>query len=116
MVKDYLNKLEVKLEYENLDDNEKKLCIEYAKRLINNNLPVIFDKRHLSLLLGIDVENLNKFIFFDKAFYKIISIPKKSGGFRNISSPSENLKIIQKWILINILEKIPISDKANGFI
>jgi len=116
MVNDYLNELECKLEKEKLNDNEKKLCIEYAERLINNNLPVIFDKVHFSLLLGIDIENLNKFIFLDKSFYKTISIPKKSGGFRNINSPSENLKIIQKWILTNILEKISISDKANGFI
>ena len=41
------------------------ICVEYAKKLLENNLPVIFDFEHLSLLLGINKEKflLNSFSF-----------------------------------------------------
>ena len=43
-------------------------------------------------------------------------LPKKSGDFREINAPSKKLKVIQRWILNNILYKLDSSDYVYGFI
>ena len=48
--------------------------------------------------------------------YIRFEIPKKSGGKRRISSPSESLRVAQYWILGNILSKVTPSEIAHGFI
>lgn len=90
-------------------------CVRYASRLLENGLPVIFDTKHLSLLIGIRPGDLTKMIFAEEPFYRQISIPKKAGGIRQLDIPSYDLKYIQHWILKNILYKIPISNYAYGF-
>ena len=93
-----------------------KLCSEYAQNLCDNNVPVIFDFKHLSLLLGYETAELAFYLFAeDDWFYKEIQIPKKKGGFRIIDIPSDRLKEIQRWILENILNKIKIHEKCYGF-
>ena len=47
--------------------------------------------------------------------YKTFKIKKKNGQYREINSPKFELKIIQKWILINILEKQPLPDFVMAF-
>lgn len=64
--------------------------------------------------------NLSKHIIFQfsknsSSFYKEYEIPKKSGGKRTIYQPCKNLKGLQSWILINILNKLRSSDAAKGF-
>ena len=90
-------------------------CVRYASRLLENGLPVIFDTKHLSLLIGIRPGDLTKMIFAEDLFYRQIGIPKKAGGIRQLDIPSYDLKYIQHWILINILYNIPISNYAFGF-
>lgn len=48
-------------------------------------------------------------------YYTIKEIPKKDGSKRIIYIPSETLKIIQKWILVNILDKIKPTNSAMAF-
>jgi RNA-directed DNA polymerase len=48
--------------------------------------------------------------------YKRFYLPKKSGGKRLISAPMPLLKAAQHWILENILNKIPVSPSAHGFV
>ncbi len=48
--------------------------------------------------------------------YVIYSIPKKSGGERQISVPHPILKQIQYWILKNILYAVPVHVAAHGFV
>lgn len=90
-------------------------CVRYANRLLDNNLPVIFDIVHLSLLLGMEISDLRKMIFAEELFYTHVKIPKKSGGYRNLDIPSVGLKYIQRWILDNVLNNINVSDNATGF-
>ncbi len=47
--------------------------------------------------------------------YKVFKIPKKSGKLREIESPNQELKGIQRWILDNFLDKMPLPDCVNGF-
>ena len=103
----YVHKLQEKMKEQGMDEEYIKLCSEYAQNLCDNNVPVIFDFKHLSLLLGYETAELAFYLFAeDNWFYKEIQIPKKRGGFRIIDIPSDRLKEIQSWILKNILNKI----------
>ena len=48
--------------------------------------------------------------------YKTFNINKKSGGKREINCPAYSLKIVQRWVLYNILYKIKASKNSYGFI
>lgn len=75
----------------------------YAEKLFNQNLPVIFDTKHLSLLIGVEISKLYTISNDSKKYYRHFKISKSSGGFRTISEPYPTLKIVQKWIQDNIL-------------
>lgn len=100
----------------NYSEEYKKEVTEYAQRLLEKNLPVIFDLTHLSLLVGMEKKEMAYIIFGEnRKNYKLVQIPKKSGGHRKISIPCTTLKFIQKWILKNILNKMEVSNFATGF-
>jgi len=46
--------------------------------------------------------------------YRKVQIPKKSGGMRDISVPTDRLKLVQKLILDNILYKLPTHAASHG--
>lgn len=48
-------------------------------------------------------------------YYKVYTIPKKTGKPRTICQPSKKLKGIQSWVLINILNKLRVSTSCKGF-
>ncbi len=88
----------------------------YAKHLLSLDLPVIMSKKHFAAIIGLDNTTL---VYMTRAientFYHSVSIPKKSGGTRELLVPAKSLKFIQQWILKNILQKIPVSRYATGF-
>lgn len=93
--------------------------LDYAEKLNNQNLPIIFDQYHLSLLVGYDYDYLLAVANAQRMFYRHYTIPKKSGGERHIEEPMPALKEIQEWILINILNpasKRYVSPVAKAFI
>ncbi|MPM20320.1 hypothetical protein SDC9_66749 [bioreactor metagenome] len=47
--------------------------------------------------------------------YETFFIKKKSGSLREINAPIYSLKIIQRWILENILYRMKVSDNCYGF-
>lgn len=114
---DYVNQLRCEMEDLGEAEDYILLCTNYATILCERKVPVIFDFTHLSLLLGISREKLAFYIFAsDDAFYTTLKIEKKSGGYREIDAPSDQLKIVQKWILKNILYKIEVHEKCFGFL
>lgn len=96
---------------------EKALLEEYNRRLLTNNVPVIYNLRHLRQLLNISKKAQAK-LFGDKKqdSYQTFRIPKKSGGYRTIEAPKDELKKIQYWIKENILDKFLVSQYAKGFV
>ena len=96
---------------------EKNLIEEYNKRLTDNNVPIIYNLRHLRQLLGIHKSDQER-LFGIKQIesYKTFFIPKKSGGTRKIEAPNDELKAIQLWIKENILDKFSVSQYAKGFV
>lgn len=98
----YLSKLEKEIHNSGYGEYYAAKCIRYANRLLDNGLPVIFDTKHLALLIGILPSDLTKLVFCQELFYKKAYIPKKNGGSRELDMPSLELKYIQRWILDNI--------------
>lgn len=111
----YISDLKVAIKEQGYGKYYSNKCVEYATRLLENNLPVIFDVQHLAMLIGTTPSHLAKMIFADYNFYSETSIPKKSGGFRILHIPALELKYIQRWILDNILKSMHVSQFATGF-
>ena len=100
-----------------ITEEEKKLIEEYNQRLNQNNVPVIYNLRHLRQLLGIHKSAQDRLFGIKKCeSYRTFSIPKKNGGMRKIEAPSNELKRIQLWIKENILDQFSASQYAKGFI
>lgn len=94
-------------------------CINYASKLHANNVPVIFDFKHLATIF--DIENKNFFYLCKNiwAQYTTYPIKKKSNPKdpRWLTAPNWILKKMQLWILHNILLRdSSVSDCAHGFV
>lgn len=112
----YLNELRTEMQKQNYSNEYIEKCTTYAEKLLKNDVPVIYDLEHFSLLIGIDKKLLASIIFSKKEYlYKTIKIPKKAKGYRELAVPISTLKYIQKWILKNILDKVPSSQYVTGF-
>lgn len=116
MTNDYLNHLKTQLLSLFSDVDYVRLCMEYAERLVENRIPVIFDKSHLAQLFGMELRELAKLTRHIKGQYHERVVPKKNGGKRILLVPSQRLKEIQQWILEEILYQIPISPFSKGFV
>ena len=101
---------------ENHTEDYIELCVSYAQVLKDNGYPIIFDVKHFALLIGVNPKEIYSYYLFPEELYKTIKIPKKKGGLREITAPSENLKYIQRWILYNILYRASVDNNVNGFI
>lgn len=92
---------------------EKHLTVAY--NLYKKDLPIIYDHKHLSYLVGYTPEYLLKASNSPKNFYRYYKISKKNGGYRNIAEPLPNLKAIQRWILEEILYSCKTSEFAKAY-
>lgn len=64
----------------------------------------IKSERDLATQLNVPLYVINKILYIDKieTQYSTFNIPKKSGGLRVINAPSNELKKLQRRILINL--------------
>lgn len=93
-----------------------KKNLAYAKNLMDQRLPVIYDSEHFSMQVGYAQKYIKHAIMYMSYYYWDYKIPKKSGGLRIIKEPMPNLKDIQKWILQNILYKREYHPYAKAYI
>ncbi len=91
-------------------------CLKYAKCLIENNLPVIYNTANLSALVGYNKEYVKRATVYTKSYYREFDIRKTNGSLRKITEPLPSLKEIQIWILHNILYKVNVSPFAKAYI
>ena len=99
--------------------DEIDILIKYAKKINDNDLPIIYDQEHFSRLVGYDYWFLISICSNSSYYYHIYEIPKKNGKVRVIHEPFPSLKEIQSWILKNILEPAAekfVSPVAKAFI
>jgi RNA-directed DNA polymerase len=47
--------------------------------------------------------------------YRTYQIPKKTVGFRTINHPARELKLIQRWLVKNVLAKLPVHRSATAY-
>lgn len=102
-------------------DNGKNVAycnmwLQYAKLLYEKKLPIIYNQKHLCLLLGYKEEYIYAASNSAINFYRTYKIPKKNGGTREISEPLPSLKEIQRWILDNVLAPVNISVYAKAYV
>lgn len=94
-------------------------CINYASQLHSNNVPVIFDFKHLATIFDIEEKNLFFLCKNIRTQYTTYSIKKKTNPaeVRVLTAPNWMLKKMQLWILRNILLRDNrVSEYAHGFV
>lgn len=113
--KDYEASYTVEAELNGMSIEHIEKNLKYAKKLFDNNVPIIYDQYHFSYLVGISYEYIFKITNSSKSGYRKFNIQKKNGGIRTINEPLPNLKVIQKWILEKILERVSVSPYAKAY-
>ncbi|MES3676565.1 retron St85 family RNA-directed DNA polymerase [Halomonas elongata] len=58
---------------------------------------------------------INEAISGARVRVKKFTIPKKSGGYREIYHPSKKLKVIQYWLMHSVFCKMPLNDAAMAY-
>lgn len=91
-------------------------CLKYAKPLIDNKLPVIYNTTNLASLVGYNKAYIKKAALFTDSYYRKFQIKKKNGKLRTIKEPLPSLKEIQTWILENILQNVKVSRYAKAYV
>lgn len=99
-----------------LNEIEYKEQFESFKKLSRRRLPYFYDIDHFCNRLNVSSSQIRYFLSKKEKFYRTLEIPKKSGGIREINAPKDEIKIVQRWILDNILYKLKVSDHAHGFV
>ena len=72
-------------------------------------------RRHLQESLGISDYLLNRLIQRAPHSYKVYTIPKRSGGQRTIAQPAKETKFIQRWLIQNLFNKLPVHECASAY-
>ncbi len=80
-----------------------------------HGLPRIATIHDLAAHSGLSSRRLWYFAFAGSEAYTTFHIAKKSGGTRSIQSPSYPLRILQRWILRNILDRLQTTPSSFGF-
>jgi hypothetical protein len=90
-----------------------------ADRLGQAGLPFLETPAQLAAALGVSIGEL-RFLAYDRpvsrvSHYRRFTMPKKTGGVRNISAPMPRLKHAQHWVLDTILDRVAPHEAAHGF-
>ncbi len=84
------------------------------------DLPVLATPGDLAKALELSIPRLRWLAFHNVAslrtHYIRFSVAKKSGGLRELAKPHREMDRCQRWILANILQKIPVHPAAHGFV
>ena len=83
-------------------------------------LPVLATPADVATALSLAIPRLRWLAFHSEAptrtHYVRFTAPKKSGGLRELAAPHRDLAHCQRWILQNILAKVPVHELAHGFV
>jgi RNA-directed DNA polymerase len=91
-----------------------------TEKLTAANLPLLSTPAEIATVLGLTIPRLRWLAFHSEAatrtHYVRFTIPKRSGGHRNLFAPHKELAAAQEWILRNILDKVATHPAAHGFV
>src|SRR5215213_9553717 len=90
------------------------------ERAAENELPALDKPEQLAEALGVTIPQLKGMAYHCDAatslHYVRFTIPKRDGSERPIWAPKKRLKAAQRWILHNIVERLPVHGSAQGFL
>jgi RNA-directed DNA polymerase len=90
------------------------------EKLQASELPALASPADVARAIGISISRLRWLAFHsdatDKIHYVRFTVPKKSGGVRELSAPHRDLAAAQRWIFQNILQLLPTHPAAHGFV
>ena len=90
------------------------------ERAAENELPPLDTPQQLAEVLGLTVPQLRWLAYHREAatsiHYRRFVIPKRDGTERPIWAPLPKLKAAQRWVLENIVERLPVHGAAHGFL
>jgi retron-type reverse transcriptase len=90
------------------------------ERAAENELPALDKPEQLAEALGVTIPQLKGMAYHRDAatslHYVRFTIPKRDGSERPIWAPKKRLKAAQRWILHNIVERLPVHGSAQGFL
>ena len=105
-----------KIRISNQVGGEARSAIDlYDRRLVSNQFPIIYSPEHFAQLVGMKVGFLYSVSNQQGSHYRCFAIPKRNGGKRVICEPLPNLKLVQRWILDNILTSVELHDAAKAY-
>jgi retron-type reverse transcriptase len=91
-----------------------------VEELARRELPLLATPADLATALGLTIKRLRWLAYHADAptrpHYVYFEVPKRTGGTRLLSAPHDDLKKAQRWILENVLEKLPVTPAAHGFV
>lgn len=90
---------------------------KYSNKAVIDSLglPMMTSFEDLSQNLRLSEKLVHWLASDSKDRYQTFYIPKGDGTSREISAPVHSLKIVQRWILVNILYRIKVSPYSYGF-
>lgn len=90
------------------------------ERAAENELPALDSPKQLAEALGLTILQLRGMCYHRDAATKLhyvrFTIPKRDGTERPIWAPLPRLKAAQRWVLHNIVERLPTHGSAHGFL
>ena len=90
------------------------------ERAAENELPPLDTPQQLAEALGVSVVQLRGLCYHRDAATRIhytrFTIPKRDGTERPIWAPKTVLKAAQRWVLRNVVERLPVHGAAHGFL
>jgi RNA-directed DNA polymerase len=91
-----------------------------VEKLQSAGLPILATPADVAEAMGLTVSRLRWLAYHSEAsintHYVRFSVPKKSGGMRELAAPHATLASCQEWILANVLMKVPAHEHAHGFV
>lgn len=81
----------------------------------SSNIPIFSSISDFSNLIGLSESLLFCLSTKTENYYQTFKIPKRNGSLRTIQAPSYTLRIVQRWILQNILYMVKPSPQTMAF-
>jgi hypothetical protein len=84
-------------------------------KFVARGIAPLLDEASIARLIGISTRTVFVLMLNPEKHYRTFEIKKKSGSSRTIHAPRTYLKVVQWWILDNILKKFEFDTCVTGF-
>lgn len=101
-------------------DHDKWDLPDAEERQAENELPKLDKPKQLAEALKISIAELRVLAYHRDAATRLnyyrFTIPKRDGSRRAIWAPHRRLKAAQRWVLREVVERLPVHGAAHGFL